>query len=606
MRMTRQEVREEIDRNRNHSLAKEVFIRHANEMNRIILDYFGNEISYQKLFDEATRMAVSLKQNGLKKGDEMIVCLDRIPELVYLLLAASMVGAKINIISEKFNEEYIKEIANKANYKYVFIQDNKYEKLKNVIEDLKNNNSFVTVSHERSLPIDNKFEDVLSTWYKKSEKISGDNVIDYDSFLKTGIDYGEFDYEDVNLDDPFTITYSSGTTKKGLPKGILHKVRHYITMGRYHDPEVSGLPSLKNYSTYSNIPSYSNSWLLSALSDNLVLGGKIILDPIDNPEYFLMGVKLHKSHVNIATTTTWITAALNYYQRDKEYIEDLPYALFNFVAGEQFSAGEEKFLNNFFKDAKCGVKVTHTPISVAKACTAGADCEHGSVFIKLFRAIFNKAPYRIGRSEPAGMKPYDFVDVQVLRRDGTYCLPLEHGRLVANSDCNMIGYNHNEEATENFYIKDAYGNVWGDMKAYGFKDERGNVSMKGRYSDDGLIPTYLIADEILKDTKKIMSCEVVPVEYNGNVVYVAHIMPQYKTSFNAENVIKGAIQRCIKKFGYGIQNVLYFRIHSLEEKFPIAESSKRDIRSLEQEKLDNVYIIDNNNQKSVNKQLILK
>ncbi len=604
MRMTREEVRKEIDTKRNHSWAEEIFRRHANEVDRVIIDYFGKELTYKDLFNESMKMAKALKQNGVKKGDEIVVCLDRIPELVYLLLACSIVGAKINVISEKFEKNYVKDIISKANSKFVFIQDNKLEKMKDVISDLRDSNTFITVSHERSLPEDNKFEGVIDAWYKKGTKLSGDNITDYDSFVETGKDYTDITFEKVDLEDPFTVTYSSGTTKKGFPKGIVHKIRHYITMGRYHDPEVSGLPSLKNYCTYSNIPAYSNSWLLSALSDNLILGGKIILDPIDNPEYFLMGVKLHKSHVNIATTTTWITAALNYYQGDKEIIEYLPYALFNFVAGEQFSAGEEKFLNNFFKDSKCGVKVTHTPISVAKACTAGADCEHGSVFIKLFRAIFNKALYRIGRSEPAGMKPYDFVDVQVLRRDGTYCSPLEHGRLVANSDCNMIGYNHNEEATEKFYIKDAYGKVWGDMKAWGFKDEKGDVSMKGRYSDNELIPTYLIADEILKDTKKIMSCEVVPVEYNGTTVYVAHVMPQYRASFNAEKVLNSAMQRCIKKFGYGIQNILYFRIRSLEEKFPISESSKRDIKALEEENLENIYVAENSNVNSEQKVMI--
>ena len=606
MTKTREEVRKEIDTNRNHSWAEEIYLRHKNEMDRVILDYFGQEISYIKLLEEAMKMAKALKQNGVNKGDEIVVCMDRIPELVYMMMATSIIGAKINIISNKFDKEYTKSIIEKASCKYVFIQDNKLDKLSDVIGELKDRNSFITVSHKRSLPKDNPHQWLLDRFYKDGEESKIDGLMDYDSFIETGLDYGKIGFEKVDLDDPFTITYSSGTTKKGFPKGIVHGNRHYITMGRYHDPEVSGLPSLKKYSTYSNIPSYSNSWLLSALSDNLILGGKIILDPIDDPEYFLMGIKIHNSNVNIATTTTWITSALNYYIRDQKEIGNLPSALFNFVAGEQFSAGEEKFLNNFFKTAKCGTAVTHTPNSLAKACTAGADCEHGSVFIKLFRALFNKAPYRIGRSEPVGMKKYDFIDLQVLRRDGTYCKPLEHGRLVANSDCNMLGYNHNPEATEKFYIKDAYGNVWGDMRAYGFVDERGNVSMKGRYSDDGLIPTYLIADEILKDTRKIMSCEVVPVNYQGITYYVAHIMPQYGASFNTEKVLNGAMQRCINKFGEGIQNILFFKIRNFKDKYPISESAKRDIKQLEREGLEGIYYKEPEKEISTGKRLIKK
>ncbi len=588
----RQKVRNEIDTKRNHSWAEEIYRRHSKELGRVLIDYFGNQISYATILDESMKMAKSLKLNGAKKGDEIVVCLDRIPELIYLTMAASIIGAKINIISDKFDKEYIKSIITNANYKFVFIQKNKLDKMEDVIKDLHDKHEFVMVSHERSLPKNNPYGKIIDRFYKKDIDLSGYELIDYDKFIKDGLDYGDLSFEKVNLDDPFTITYSSGTTKKGFPKGITHKIRHYTTMGRYHDPEVSGIPSLKNYSTYSNIPAYSNSFILSAMSDILILGGKCVLDPIDDPDYFLVGAKIHNSNVNIATTTVWLRNAMNYYNGDKYNIDTLPYAMFNFVAGEGFSAGEEKFLNRFFKDTKCGIKVTHTPISLAKACVAGADCEHGSVFMKMFRALFNKAPYRIGRSEPVGMKPYDFVDVQVLRKDGTYCLPLEHGRIVANSDCTMLEYNHNPEATEKFFIKDAYGKVWGDMRVYGFYDEKGNVSMKGRYSDDELIPTYLIADEILKDTKKIMSCEVVPINDNGRVVYVAHIMPQYRTSFNVEKVINGAIQRCIRKFGFGIQDILFFRIHSYIDNYPVSTSSKRDILALESEGLDKVYYIE--------------
>ena len=43
----------------------------------------------------------------------------------------------------------------------------------------------------------------------------------------------------------------------------------------------------------------------------------------------------------------------------------------------------------------------------------------------------------------------------------------------------------------------------GEEYYYKYIDENGNVSMKGRYSDEASIPCYRLADEILKDTKKI-------------------------------------------------------------------------------------------------------
>lgn len=585
---SREEVKKDIDDNRNHAWIKEIYLRHKNELDREIIDYFGNNITYSTFFKESYKLAKALKKVGLKKGDEFVVCIDRIPEFVYLMGAASIIGANINFISDKFDKNYIKMIIKNSKTDTIFIQDNKIEKLSSLTSILDSYN-IVTVSHKRSLLKENDYEEILNRFYNVIDYDDNEKYTDYDNFIDSGKDYSGKVFENSMLDDAFTTTYSSGTTKKGFPKGIVHVNRHYITMGRYHDPEVSGLPSLKNYSTYSNIPAYSNSYILSSLSDNLILGGKVILDPIDDPEYFLVGSKIHKANVNVATTTTWLVNALNYYNGDKYNIRELPDALFNFAAGEQLSSGEEKFINKFYKDVKCGVNLTHTPISLAKVSTAGADCEHGSIFLKLFRSYFNNEPYRIGRKEPIGMTVYDFVDIKVLRRDGTYCEPLEHGRLVANSDCNMKEYSHNEEETRGFYIKDAYGNIWGDMKAYGFLDEKGNVTMKGRYTEDNTIPCYRIADEILKDTKKIMSCEVIALGERDSYVYVAHVMPQYGTTFNVDKVISGAMKRCINKFGDGIQNILYFRLHNFTEMYPVSSSAKRDIISLKEEGLNNIY-----------------
>lgn len=590
--LSRQEVRKEIDKNRNHSWIEEIYERHKKELDRVIIDYFGKSITYKTFMVESMNMARAMKANGIGKGDEFVVCLDRIPELVYMMGAASIIGAKINIISEKFNKAYLAKILHNANAKIIFVQTNKLDKFIDIVSQMPEY-KMVTISHNRSLPKDNEYQELLERFYNTKESDVSSNYTNYDEFIKSGSYYYDKVFEKSNLEDAFTVTYSSGTTKKGLPKPIVHKNRHYITMGRYHDPIVSGVPSLAKYNTYSNIPAYSNTYILSSISDNMILGGKIMLDPIDNPEYFLIGAKIHKGNMNVATTTTWIICALDYYNGDKYGIKTLPDALFNFVGGEQLSAGEEKFLNRFFADAKCGINLTHTPFSIAKASTAGADCEHGSIFVKIFRAYFNNAPYRIGRSEPVGMAPYDFVDVEVLRKDGTYCKPMEHGRLVVNSDCTMLEYNHEPEETRSFYIKDAYGKTWGDMKNWGFKDERGNVSMKGRYMENHTIPCYRIADEILKDTKKIMSCEVVCFKEEDRFAYVAHIMPQYGTSFNTEKVLGGAMQRCINEFGDGIQDILYFRIHDFKEKYPVSDSVKRDTQELVAEGLEKVYYIKN-------------
>ena len=578
-----EQVKDDINVNRNHSWIKEVYLRHKGELDREVLYYFGNNITYRKIFDESIKLAKALKNSGLKKGDEFIVFIDRIPEFVYLLCAANIIGAKINFVSEKFDKNYLLEIIKNDNGSVIFVQDKKINKL-NYLRETFEKHKTVIVSHKRSL-INDDYNKILEQFYNHDSIDSISEYIGYDEFLETGNNYSGKIYEKLLLDDPFTVTYSSGTTKKGMPKGIVHTNRHYITMGRYHDPEVSGVPSLKNLSTYSNIPVYSNTYISSSLSDNLIMGGKVILDPIDNPEYFTLGMKLHKGNMNVATPSTWVLNAINFYKSNDKYsIKTLPDAMFNFAGGEQLSPGEEKFLNKFFKDVKAGINITHTPFSISKISTAGADCEHGSIFYRLLREYASNLPYRIGCDEPIGMKVYDFVDIRVLRDDGTYCLPLEHGRVVVNSDCTMKEYSHNEEGTREFYIKDAFGKEWGNMNLYGYLDKKNNITLKSRLVNDGSIPTYKIADEILKDTKKIMSCEVVAIPYENGFRYVAHIVPQYNTPFNVNTVLNSAMQRCKKQFGDEFENILYFKIR---DGYPLSNSAKRDVIALKQEGFDN-------------------
>ena len=593
---SKNEVEREIETNRNHSWIREIYTRHNQELDRVIIKYLGNDITYRIFFEESYKFAKSLKANGVKKGDEFVVCLDRTPEVAYLIGAASIIGAKIKLISNKFDSNFIKQNINQADSTLFFVQDVKVLEMREILKQLPNN-KIIPIPYSRSLDKDFYYLDVINSYYNldeiKYESVLEDlsNVYSLEQFLNDGAKYEGVVEEKSTLDDAFTITYSSGTTKKGLPKGIVHTNRHYILMGRYHDVEVSGIPSMTNLSTYSNIPVYSNSYISSSFSDNLIQGGTVILDPVDDPSYFKLGMQIHESNMNIATTSTWLVTALNYYFYNEIY--RLEGALFNFAAGEQLSPGEEKFLNKFLHDVKAGVSITHTPMSVSKMSTAGSDCEHGSLFIRIFRAYFNKSPYRFNRTEPIGMYTYDFVDVKVLREDGTYALPYEYGRLVCNSGCTMKEYDRNPEATAKFFIKDAYGKVWGDMNVYGYLDEKGNITMKGRVPQHKtIIPEFLIADEIAKDTKKIMSCEVVSTEVNGEIVYVAHIMPQLNVTLNSDLVLNGIMSRCVNKFGEEIRDKIYIRFRNIYDYYPLTSSEKRDSKALQHEGISKAEHLD--------------
>ena len=105
-------VFEELEKNHNHSLYEEVYERNKDNLDNEAIFYRGRSISYRKLFDIVGQYAKSFTAMGINEKSEIPMCISNTPELIYMLLAASYVGAKINIFGTEFDDNYITEIIN--------------------------------------------------------------------------------------------------------------------------------------------------------------------------------------------------------------------------------------------------------------------------------------------------------------------------------------------------------------------------------------------------------------------------------------------------------------------------------------------------------------
>lgn len=594
------QVLENLEIEHNTSWAIEMYRRNCDNLGSNAIKYRGNLVTYREMFERAYMYAKALKQMRYKKGDEIPVCVSNIPEFIYLLLAISFIGARINVVGDWFNKDYLLSILNNTNSKYIFVSDDVYDKIADVINSSTVEN-IVMLSLEDSLPLNrdgikyNPYEKYDNLFYKITNKTklyketSQKKILDVSDFLQLGNSYSEAVIEKVSLDDPFAITYTSGTTDPGCPKGCLHSNRSYITLSRFKESDVSGMPSMRNLTVLAHIPTYTHMELSCAISDTLFEKCTLAMEPFYSKESFIYSLIINEPNFVPAGAGFWghVCKLLNYDARFNNI--NMPYLMIPTVTGEACSSGEEKFFNYTSRKHKFGTAKLPFPLAPVTFSIGGGTSESSGIFVILFKSLQEKQLQYLIKKDTLGLTPHKFADIEVLNENGDYCQLGEPGLLVGNSPCSMMGYT-DSKLNKNVYITDRYGKTWLNMGTYSYKsDSYGRIKMKGRmgsniYSSNGQkIPYYLIEDEVSKDTKNIMSCSLVKVVENDVYYYVCHIELQPNAKLSEEKVIESAIMRLNKILPQDILDILYLRVRSFEESFPLAPSGKRNTTALIEE-----------------------
>lgn len=577
---TTEEILKIINQEHNHSWYVELYERNKNNLDDIAIIYRGNKITYGQMFENMKIYAKSLKTLGLNESSEIPVCVSNSPEIVYIMGAASMIGARVNIFGQQFPLDYITKIINSCNSSVMFVEDNNYLKIKQAIDNSKIKKVIVNSLSDSLKDGINPYDkfDPSKLFDSKVKDIKGNDerVVSQEEFKTIGESYDGKLIAETPIDHDFVITYTSGSTNEDRPKAIIHSSRNFITVARYHDKDINGINS-KPFTSLAHIPTYSNTNLVSCISDSLMQGAKLALEPIYDKDHFIISMLIYKPHYVAATKSFWINAAkqILYDERYKNIrLENL---LLAFSCGETFEINEEKFINKALKKAKTGTKVTHTSFSVIKMSEAAGDCEHGSIFYTIFRAYQNLKPTNYKTKDAEGLIHFPFVEVAVLKDNGELLGRNQLGKIVANSPCTMKGYKDNVEATNKFFIKDETGKIWADMNLYGYLDDYDKVHIRGRYMQGEIIHPSTLAKLILKDTKNILSCEVVKSNIEG--VYIAHIEMSPEARKGTSYILYSAMERCRNILNeLGIE--LYYRVRTNEESYPLTKSGKRDVKKL--------------------------
>lgn len=585
-----QKVLEEIDQNRNHSWAVEMYNRNEKNMSAVALFYRGNKITYKEMFEKAFMYAKSLKALGYKKDDQIPICITNTPEFIYMLLAISFIGAHTHTVGEWFDKDYLKEILNKTNSEIIFIDDISYESIKNSIceSNIKRIVCFSLTNslkqgNEKTNPyaeIENKFHIITDNFEYIKNDYNG-ITFNEENFIKMGENYKQQVIENVDLNDISTITYTSGTTSPGRPKGVIQSNRSYITLSRFKESDVSGMPTMKNLTVLAQIPTYTHMELSCAISDTLYCGCTIALEPFYDKDFFPCSLVINKPNFVCASTGFWgnLCKLLNFDESWKHV--NMPYLMIPTVTGEGCSVGEEKFFNLTARKHKFGTAKLPFPLSPVTFSIGGGTTESSGIFVTLYKSLQEKKLNHLIKKERLGLRPYKFAEIEVLDEFGNYCDVEKPGLLVAKNPCEMTGYTE-EKLNQNTHVVDSKGVSWLSLGTYAYKDKTGGIKMKGRMGSDLIlknnhkIPYYYIEDTILSDTKNIMSCSVV----SNNGILICHIEFQPFAQKSKTEIIKSIINRLEAKYEEEVTQKLYFRFRDNVESFPLDPSGKRSISTL--------------------------
>jgi acetyl-CoA synthetase len=168
----------------------------------------GRKLTFADLKTESNRIGNMLLNLGVKRGDRVFVFLPRIPELYTSVIAIAKIGAVAGPMFSAFGPEALRDRLLDSGARVLITHSSLRERIHQVWNELPE------LKHVIVAGAQDKLWKGESSFEREIEGASR-----------------ELEVEDMGLEAPFYILYTSGTT--GKPKGVVHvhndMLAHYIT-----------------------------------------------------------------------------------------------------------------------------------------------------------------------------------------------------------------------------------------------------------------------------------------------------------------------------------------------------------------------------------------
>ena len=179
------------------------------------------QITYNELFQKTCQFSNVLQDQGISKGDRVIIYMPMIPEAAIAMLACARVGAVHSVVFAGFSSSALADRINDCQAKMVITSDGNFRGKKNIE---------VKAVVDRAIEKTKTIEKVIVCKRTKAEV-----------YMKSGRDFWwhevvkdqSSDHKSTILDseDLLFILYTSGST--GKPKGVVHTTGGYMIYSQY-------------------------------------------------------------------------------------------------------------------------------------------------------------------------------------------------------------------------------------------------------------------------------------------------------------------------------------------------------------------------------------
>lgn len=174
--------------------------------------FYHKKISFKKFIKEVNKVAASLNERGIVKGDSITIALPNIPSAVTLIYACSKIGVIANMVHPLVPAKQLIDYSNSTNSKLIFVLDKIVNDYMNEFASC-NIKLVICQAQDYLNPVENLFFNLFTLKQRNNIKYSS-NVLRFKKLRRTKTTVAS-----IGLgDDIITVMHSGGTTD--MPKSI--------------------------------------------------------------------------------------------------------------------------------------------------------------------------------------------------------------------------------------------------------------------------------------------------------------------------------------------------------------------------------------------------